>query len=98
GEECPVRLRLGGDAARQQAHLPLVLALLVSERALGGREVCLALAIGGFERLDREPGARELCARILHGDPEWPLIEPEQHLAALHALIVVDIDLADTAR
>src|SRR6185437_1115380 len=87
-KERAVRLVLGGDAARQEPGLPLVLALLISQRALSRPQVCLALAIRGLERLDREPRTCELRARVLHGDSERPLVETEQQLAAPHALIV----------
>ena len=96
-----LHLVIGGarrDAAGGELALALEFALLVGERVLGRSQFGELLAIGRLHRLDLQPrrGEHRLC--FLDRDAERPIVEPEQHLALGHALVVADLDRNDAAR
>ncbi len=97
GEQRPVHLRLRGDAAREEARGAPVLALRVIEGALCGAQRCEPLLIIRLQRLDLQPSTLQAGARCLDGNAERPVIQMKQQLPTPHLLVVVHVDLADSA-
>ena len=92
-----IEIGLRGDLAGEQLLLAVEFALLVVERVLRRGQLGLTLAVGRAQALDLETRAGELRLRLLLGGAIGALIEPEQHLAGFHLLIVADIDADDAA-
>ena len=76
----------------EQLLLSIQLALLISERILCGGEIGLPLAVGRAHSFDLQAGIVELGLRLLDRGLVGAVVEPDQHLALLHVLVVVDFD------
>jgi hypothetical protein len=92
-----VIVRLGDDLARDQLLAPLQLALREPDVGLGRFQILLAGTIGGLQADDLVAAVLHVGAGLVDRDLQRLGIELEQHVALLHRLVLVHLELDDAA-
>src|SRR5579871_5140070 len=86
-----VDLQLRRDPGDQQFLLAVSFASLIVERLAGRGQLSLTLAVARLQRLDLQSRTRQLRFSLLHCYAKRLSIDPEEYIALVDSLIVMDI-------